>query len=242
VVRTTGDGIDDGLVEDGRGGRLTAQVEQPFWTAGRMWPFTVSRICRPRPRGLTVAAVPERRWPEDALWHWDGYVAGRSGGRGSRGTSSPRRIALLRSMRPDLTIEPVRGNVPLDYARSMPGSLMQLLSHGPDWSDLRGRTDFANPRPNVVCPCSCTGRPGCTMPQRRPPYGRVARRPRTRTHASGCGRRTGGACGVAPGLPRPVASRSLETEGRCGSRISSGYEGRNVIRKEMQGPAARGRK
>jgi hydroxymethylbilane synthase len=61
--------------------------------------------------GLTIAAVPERADPRDVL------VA--SGGRtlaalpdGARvGTSSRRRAALLRAMRPDLELAEIRGNV-----------------------------------------------------------------------------------------------------------------------------------
>jgi hydroxymethylbilane synthase len=61
--------------------------------------------------GLTVGAVPEREDPRDAL------VAPRAGTlaalpRGARvGTSSLRRGAQLRALRPDLRIEMVRGNV-----------------------------------------------------------------------------------------------------------------------------------
>jgi hydroxymethylbilane synthase len=61
--------------------------------------------------GLVVAAVPEREDPRDAL------VAPRHGSlaalpKGARvGTSSLRRAAQLRALRPDLRIEVVRGNV-----------------------------------------------------------------------------------------------------------------------------------
>jgi hydroxymethylbilane synthase len=63
------------------------------------------------PAGLTMAAYPEREDARDVL------VTARGGGvedlaTGARvGTSSPRRRAMLLSVRPDLTIEPVRGNV-----------------------------------------------------------------------------------------------------------------------------------
>lgn len=58
--------------------------------------------------GLTLAAIPEREDPRDA-------IAGRrlselaSGAR--IGTSSGRRAAQLRLLRPDLNIQPIRGNV-----------------------------------------------------------------------------------------------------------------------------------
>jgi len=63
------------------------------------------------PAGLTLAAYPEREDPRDAL------ISRNPGGlddlpRGSvLGTSSPRRRALVLSRRPDLVVEPIRGNV-----------------------------------------------------------------------------------------------------------------------------------
>jgi hydroxymethylbilane synthase len=63
------------------------------------------------PAGLTMAAYPEREDPRDLL------VTRRGGGLETLapgavvGTSSPRRRAMLLAVRPDLRIEPVRGNV-----------------------------------------------------------------------------------------------------------------------------------
>ncbi|MBI2886312.1 MAG: hydroxymethylbilane synthase [Chloroflexi bacterium] len=61
--------------------------------------------------GLVIAAVPEREDPRDVL-------VSQTGGRldslpeGARvGSSSPRRAAQLRALRPDLRFEPIRGNV-----------------------------------------------------------------------------------------------------------------------------------
>jgi hydroxymethylbilane synthase len=61
--------------------------------------------------GLTLAAVPDREDPRDALCARDGLrLEGLP--RGARvGTSSLRRAAQLRAVRPDLRIETVRGNV-----------------------------------------------------------------------------------------------------------------------------------
>jgi hydroxymethylbilane synthase len=63
------------------------------------------------PAGLTMAAYPEREDARDLL------VAHAGGGldalrEGARvGTSSPRRRAILLAVRPDLSVEPMRGNV-----------------------------------------------------------------------------------------------------------------------------------
>jgi hydroxymethylbilane synthase len=63
------------------------------------------------PRGLTMAAYPEREDPRDVLvTRAGGDVASLREG-AIVGTSSPRRRAILLAVRPDLQIEPVRGNV-----------------------------------------------------------------------------------------------------------------------------------
>ncbi|MFB3879751.1 MAG: hydroxymethylbilane synthase [Armatimonadota bacterium] len=61
--------------------------------------------------GLTLAAVPEREDPSDALVTRDrATLSGLSPG-GRVGTGSARRIAQLRAARPDLSFLPIRGNV-----------------------------------------------------------------------------------------------------------------------------------
>lgn len=63
------------------------------------------------PAGLVLAAFPPRGDPRDALVSRDG-VNFASLPRGARlGTSSPRRAAIARRLRPDLDVQPVRGNV-----------------------------------------------------------------------------------------------------------------------------------
>lgn len=63
------------------------------------------------PPGLVVAAIPPRRSPFDALVSRSGLGLADLP-RGSRvGTSSLRRIGMLRRARPDLEVVPLRGNV-----------------------------------------------------------------------------------------------------------------------------------
>ncbi len=86
------------------------------------------------PEGLVVAAVPERLDPADCLiMRADGRPAG-PGAPGTElgldlplkenavvGTASERRRALLRSLRPDVRIESIRGNVPTRLAKLREG-------------------------------------------------------------------------------------------------------------------------
>jgi hydroxymethylbilane synthase len=64
-----------------------------------------------QPAGLTLAAFPPREDPRDVLvCRAPGGLTALSAG-AVVGTSSPRRRALLLAARPDLTVEPLRGNV-----------------------------------------------------------------------------------------------------------------------------------
>lgn len=61
--------------------------------------------------GLTLAAVPAREDPSDALCARDGLTLDTLPTGAQVGTGSPRRAAQLLLLRPDLTVLPIRGNV-----------------------------------------------------------------------------------------------------------------------------------
>ncbi|MBI4233140.1 MAG: hydroxymethylbilane synthase [Chloroflexi bacterium] len=74
-----------------------------------------------QPPGLTLASVPRRTDPRDVLVSSAGATL-RELPPGARvGTSSPRRAALLRAMRPDLKVSPVRGNVDTRVRKALGG-------------------------------------------------------------------------------------------------------------------------
>jgi hydroxymethylbilane synthase len=69
------------------------------------------------PPGLTLAIFPEREDARDVLVTRDGHGL-ESLGRGAVvGTSSPRRRAIVLSLRPDLVVTPIRGNVDTRLAK-----------------------------------------------------------------------------------------------------------------------------
>jgi hydroxymethylbilane synthase len=61
--------------------------------------------------GITIAAVPAREDPRDALVSADGRTLGELPPGARLGTGSPRRAAQLRALGLDLVVEPIRGNV-----------------------------------------------------------------------------------------------------------------------------------
>lgn len=72
--------------------------------------------------GLVVAAVPERELPADALCSRSGALHDLPAG-ARVGTGSPRRIAQLRALRPDLEYVDIRGNIGTRLARVAEGDL-----------------------------------------------------------------------------------------------------------------------
>jgi hydroxymethylbilane synthase len=63
------------------------------------------------PPGLSLAAFPERADPRDAIVSRDGRPFADLPPGTRLGTSSPRRAAIARSLRPDIEVLPIRGNV-----------------------------------------------------------------------------------------------------------------------------------
>ena len=74
--------------------------------------------------GLTVAAIPRRADPRDALV---GSTLGRLGAGATVGTGSPRRSAQLRRLRPDLDVVAIRGNLPTRIERARRGELDAVM-------------------------------------------------------------------------------------------------------------------
>ncbi|WP_281889098.1 hydroxymethylbilane synthase [Paenibacillus sp. YYML68] len=63
------------------------------------------------PEGLTIGAVPEREDPRDCIIMRDGQGVDDLPQGAKVGTSSLRRSSQLQNYRPDLVIEPIRGNI-----------------------------------------------------------------------------------------------------------------------------------
>ncbi|SOD94288.1 hydroxymethylbilane synthase [Blastococcus haudaquaticus] len=73
--------------------------------------------------GLTIAAVPRREDPRDALVARDGLTLGELPPGARIGTGAPRRVAQLRALGLGLDVVPIRGNVDTRMGRVAPGDL-----------------------------------------------------------------------------------------------------------------------
>ena len=110
IIHTTGDKITDvALSKVGTKGLFTKEIEEALLDGSiDLAVHSLKDMPTELPSGLILAAIPEREDPRDAL------VGERLSElkRGARvGTSSLRRAAQLRVMRPDLEISDIRGNL-----------------------------------------------------------------------------------------------------------------------------------
>jgi len=110
IIHTTGDQITDvALAKVGTKGLFTKEIEEAL-LAGTIDLAVHSLKDMPTdiPAGLELAAVPAREDPRDAIVgvRLDDLKPG-----ARVGTSSLRRSAQLRAIRPDVAVEPIRGNL-----------------------------------------------------------------------------------------------------------------------------------
>ncbi|MFC7076625.1 hydroxymethylbilane synthase [Haloarcula halophila] len=112
-VETTGDQIRDELIHRlGKTGAFVRSLDEKV-LSGELDAAVHSMKDMPteRPDRLIVAAVPDRGPPGDVLVTPDGDTLADLPEGATVGTSSLRRRAQLLAERPDLTVEPLRGNV-----------------------------------------------------------------------------------------------------------------------------------
>src|SRR5689334_24218093 len=107
IIRTTGDHLQTAsLVQAGGKGLFTKEIEEAL-LAGTidLAVHSFKDLPTESPQGLIIAAVPQREDPRDAIvgTPLDSLPLG-----ASVGTSSGRRAAQLRILRPDLNIQPIR--------------------------------------------------------------------------------------------------------------------------------------
>ena len=113
IIHTTGDKITDvALAKVGTKGMFTKEIEEAL-AAGKvdLAVHSLKDLPTELPQGFEIAAITERKDPRDAFCsrHFGKIEDLPQGAR--VGTSSLRRQAQLKAIRPDLDIHPLRGNV-----------------------------------------------------------------------------------------------------------------------------------
>ncbi|MBI4467054.1 MAG: hydroxymethylbilane synthase [Acidobacteria bacterium] len=114
VIRTTGDKITDVPLAQAGGSKalFTKEIEEALLEKRiDLAVHSLKDLPVELPRGLVIAAIPEREDARDALVSRSGKTWSDLPAAARVGTSSLRRQAQLRLLRKDLAIEPLRGNV-----------------------------------------------------------------------------------------------------------------------------------
>lgn len=164
VVKTRGDAeVDRPLHELEGKGFFTKEIEDEL-LAGRIDVAVHSLKDLPTrlPDGLALGAVPARADPADALVTRAAAIASLAAlpGGAKIGTSSLRRVAQIRYLRPDLEVVALRGNVPTRVQKVAEGqdglAAALLAAAGLDRLDLGGRI-AARLHPLVVMPAPGQG-------------------------------------------------------------------------------------
>ncbi|WP_341809828.1 hydroxymethylbilane synthase [Zavarzinia compransoris] len=122
VIKTTGDRVQDRtLSEIGGKGLFTKEIEDGLLAGSiDLAVHSMKDVATAPPDGLTIDCYLEREDPRDALIGAAGLDALAPGAR--IGTASLRRGAQVKARRPDLVVEPLRGNVGTRLARIAEGA------------------------------------------------------------------------------------------------------------------------
>src|ERR1051326_8119808 len=152
IIKTTGDKITDvPLAKVGTKGLFTKEIEEALLD-GRidLAVHSLKDLPTEIPTGLTIAAIPQREDARDALVgaRLSDLPAG-----AKVGTSSLRRAAQLRAVRPDLVIESVRGNLDTRVRKRDEGQYVAIVLAVAGLTRLGWADRIAEIlQPDVMCP------------------------------------------------------------------------------------------
>jgi hydroxymethylbilane synthase len=247
IIKTTGDKITDvPLANVGGKGLFTKEIEEALLDRSiDLAVHSLKDVPTALPAGLTLAAFPPREDPRDA---WIGKPLAQIQSGELVGTSSLRRSAQLKALRPDLVIENLRGNVDTRLRKLDEGQYAAIVLAAAGlkrlgWQDrIQELLD-----PSVMCPAVGQGslaietrEDGCAGHQFARKLDHPATRAAVTTERSLLATLEGG-CQVPIG-----AHATLHTEGstiRLRAIVAS-VDGSHIVRDEMFGdePIALGRK
>ena len=160
IIKTTGDKITDvALAKVGTKGMFTKEIEEAL-AAGRvdLAVHSLKDLPTEVPPGFELAAITRRENPRDVLLSrkYDSIASLPQGAR--VGTSSLRRQAQLKAIRPDLEIFPLRGNVDTRLRKLEAGEFDAIILAAAGLYRL-GRTESVREviSADVMCPAAGQG-------------------------------------------------------------------------------------
>lgn len=247
AIVTTGDRSQDARLEPGGGkGAFLKEIEEAL-LAGQvdLAVHSLKDVPTALARGLALCALLERADPRDALLSRTGVALRELPPQARVGTSSLRRQAQLRALRPDLELVDMRGNVDTRIAKLRGGACdaivlamagLTRLGHGSEASEVLDPSAMLPAPGQGVIALECRAEDAdvwaCAAPLHDPATGRAAAAERTLLSA------LGGDCNL------PLAAYAEAQYGRLWLRsFVARADGSGVLRSEASGlePEALGR-
>jgi hydroxymethylbilane synthase len=157
IIKTTGDHLQTAsLVQAGGKGLFTKEIEEALLSGAiDLAVHSLKDLPTDNPDGLTVAAIPEREDARDAMV---GCSLNELKHGARVGTSSGRRGAQLLNLRPDLTVEPIRGNVDTRLRKLKEGQFDAIMLAAAGLRRLGMEREIAQSfSPDEICPAPGQG-------------------------------------------------------------------------------------
>ena len=237
IIKTTGDKITDvPLAKVGSKGLFTKEIEEALLD-GRadLAVHSLKDLPTELPQGLILAAVPEREDPRDAVV--GKRLADLAIG-AKVGTSSLRRSAQLRKLRPDLAVESVRGNLDTRLRKLDEGQYDAILLAAAGLKRLGWGDRIAEIlEPEQMCPA--VGQGALAIETRTAGAGRdaCAALDHLATRAAVIAER-GVLAALGGGCQVPIGAHAIAADGRVRVQaVVASPDGSELVRAESEGPA-----
>jgi hydroxymethylbilane synthase len=238
IIKTTGDKITDvPLAKVGTKGLFTKEIEEALLD-GRadLAVHSLKDLPTELPAGLVLAGVPEREDPCDAIL---GRRLAELPVGAKVGTSSLRREAQLRFRRPDLAVEPLRGNLDTRLRKLEEGLYEAIVLAVAGLKRLGWDGRIAEVLPSdVMCPAIGQGALALETRETGPGRDACVKFDHPQTRAAVTAERAvlaalGGGCQV------PIGAHAIVQDGRLRVRaIVAAPDGSQLISAELEGAAA----
>jgi hydroxymethylbilane synthase len=236
IIKTTGDKITDvPLAKVGSKGLFTKEIEDALLDGSiDLAVHSLKDMPTELPAGLTLAAIPEREDVRDAII---GCTLDELPRGAKVGTSSLRRTAQLRALRPDLEVESVRGNVDTRLRKLDEGQYRAILLAAAGlrrlgWADRI--SEYISE--DKMCPAVGQGALAIETREDRVEVAAALEHPVTRacvTAERALLGALGGGCQVPIGANAVLHGGALHLRG-----IVAAQDGSRIVRGMLEGPAA----
>jgi len=236
IIKTTGDKITDvPLAKVGTKGLFTKEIEEALLDkSADLAVHSLKDLPTELPEGLVVAAVPPREDPRDAVV---GKRLGDLAAGAKVGTSSLRRCAQLRRLRPDLVIGSVRGNLDTRLRKLDEGQYDSIMLAAAGLTRLGWEDRIAEILPvEVMCPAVGQGALAIETRAEGRGFDACSLLDHPQTHAAVRAER-GVLAALGGGCQVPIGSHATVADGRVRVLgVVASPDGSEMVHAEAEGP------